>query len=329
MTSSDPRLSQLNDWLAQCFPDRAFTLETASSDASFRRYFRVSVDAQTYIAMDAPPEHENLTAFIRVAEGLRQTGGVRTPEIFFRDEKQGFLLLSDFGQQSFLEALSDDNADDLYHQAIDSLIDIQTVPPDELPLPDYDAPMLIREMRLFDEWFLGRHLGIDCPQWLANLYQWLANTARQQPQCLVHRDYHSRNLMVQPGKQLGVIDFQDAVFGPASYDLVSLLKDAYVSWPAERISGWVDYYAERALTAGILNQSDINNLQRDFDLMGLQRHLKILGIFCRLNYRDKKPRYLNDLRRVLDYVYPVTERYPELSDLDHFLRDTAVIREMS
>lgn len=328
MTSTDSRLRQLDKWLRQCFPDQSIELETASSDASFRRYFRVTVAGQSYIAMDAPPQHENLTAFIQVAEGLRKAAGVHTPEIFFRDETQGFLLLSDFGQQSFLDALTTDNADKLYKQAIDTLIDIQTISPDSLPLPDYDQNLLMREMRLFDEWFLKRHLQIDCPQWLPDLYQWLTDSVMQQPQRLVHRDYHSRNLMVRPEEPLGVIDFQDAVYGPATYDLVSLLKDAYISWPEQRIKGWFDYYASNAVSAGVIHQADTDTLFRDFDLMGLQRHLKILGIFCRLNYRDNKPRYLDDLRRVLDYVYPVTARYSELAELDHFLRKTDVIRDL-
>lgn len=328
MTSSDSRLKQLESWLQGCFPDKTFAIASASSDASFRRYFRVTLDQQSYIAMDAPPEKESLGAFIHVCTGMRDAG-VRTPQIFAKNESQGFLLLSDFGQQSFLAAITNDNADALYQQAIDTLVEIQTIQPADLPAPDYDKAMLEREMQLFDEWFLTRHLGLDCPAWLPGVYQWLATTVTRQPRCLVHRDYHSRNLMVQTDKPLGVIDFQDAVYGPASYDLVSLLKDAYISWPQERINQWLDYYARSAQAAGILTQADTATLPRDFELMGLQRHLKVLGIFCRLNYRDNKPQYLNDLKRVLDYVYPVTARYPELAELDHFLRHTNATREVS
>lgn len=323
--SPDPRYSQLLDWLKQCFPTHPFEVEVASNDASFRRYFRVLTEANSFIVMDAPPEKEALTPFIEIAKLLEQQG-IHAPHLFAQDLKQGFLLLSDLGKTPYLSVLTENNADLLYKSAIDSILTMQTIQTALLTLPNYDAPLLLRELTLFDQWFLQRHLELTPPDFLDSLYSLLIDNALQQPQRFVHRDYHSRNIMYLEHASAGIIDFQDAVVGPISYDLVSLLKDAYVQWPADKISHWIEYYCEQAVMRQIFTAQAASQFVRWFDLMGLQRHLKILGIFCRLNYRDGKPQYMQDLKLTLQYVFSVAEKYPELEALQQYLMANANIR---
>ncbi len=315
---TDPRLWQINEWLTAILPYSEFKLEVASSDASFRRYFRVYQHDHSRIVMDAPPEHEDIDAFVKIAEFLVSTG-THVPRIFAKNMEQGFLLLSDLGNTSYLSALNALSADELYHAAIDEIIKMQLAPINDMELPAYDAEKLLTEMRLFPDWFLGKHLSLSPPPELESVFELLINNASVQPQYFVHRDYHSRNLMLGADNEVGVIDFQDAVIGPTTYDLVSLLRDCYIEWPQSRLDKWLDYYFDQAREKRLLAGTEKSGFVRWFDLMGLQRHLKVLGIFCRLNYRDGKAAYMNDLPLTLKYVLQVTGRYPELAHLHHFL----------
>jgi hypothetical protein len=321
---SDPRLGQVNEWLTAILPDRDFQLEVASSDASFRRYFRVYQHGQSRIVMDAPPEYEDIEAFVRVAEFLAGSG-THVPHIYARNVELGFLLLSDLGTTSYLSALNQDSADRLYQAAIDEIIKMQLAPVSEIELPAYDDEKLLSEMRLFPDWFLERHLSLAVPSELDSIFELLIDNANSQPQFFVHRDYHSRNLMLGPDNEVGVIDFQDAVIGPATYDLVSLLRDCYVEWPQTKIEQWLDYYYQQAQNQQLMTGIDRSAFVRWFDLMGLQRHLKVLGIFCRLNYRDGKSGYMKDLPLTLKYVLQVTARYPALASLHQFLTQSPKI----
>ncbi len=318
------RLNQLTAWLEEAQLGD-FRIEPASSDASFRRYFRVSTAEGSFIAMDAPPEKEDSTPFVHIARRLERAG-VHVPHIYAADLQQGFVLLSDLGSRHYLESLNADNADALYGDAIEALIHIQRVDPQGLP--PYDHAFLRREMDLFSEWFLDRHLGLrlDTRQRgiLDEVLEGLCRAALAQPRVFVHRDYHSRNLMHTASDNPGVLDFQDAMHGPVSYDLVSLLKDAYLRWPHERVQGWALHYRERALAAGVLPDIDEADFLRDFDLMGLQRHLKVVGIFARLNHRDHKPGYLDDIPRVLGYIFETGARYEQTRPLLALLEASGV-----
>jgi len=322
------RLTQLQQWL-DSLADNTFTnLQPASSDASFRQYFRVTSmqENRTYIVMDAPPEKENCHAFVLVTNLIRGVN-VNAPEIIALDLQQGFLLLEDLGNKSYLEYLNDNTADNLYSDAIDALIEMQTI--DGL-LPAYDKKLLQKEMDLFETWYLNRHLDIELAKKqkkaLTSIFDLLIDNATQQPQVFVHRDYHSRNLMITDVNNPGVIDYQDAVIGPISYDLVSLFKDCYISWPREKVEQWLDLYLERLKSTHSLERE---TFIRWFDLMGVQRHLKVLGIFARLNYRDGKSRYLNDLPLTLKYVLDTCERYTELQPLQQLLEETTTISRAS
>ncbi|HSG92121.1 MAG TPA: phosphotransferase, partial [Methylotenera sp.] len=304
----DQRYLQIQQWLQTIFTDQQFTLTSASSDASFRRYFRVNTADKSWIVMDAPPVHEDIKPFIRIGK-LLAAHQLPVPVIFQQNLEQGFLLLSDLGNTAFLSVLNQDSVQGLYKQAIDCIVQMQLIskPAD---LPAYDAQLLGTELALFDQWFLGRHLGLEKPDFIDDLYSFLITEAQQQPQAFVHRDYHSRNLMLQSDGSPGIIDFQDAVWGPVTYDLVSLLRDVYIQWPPSQVMDFVSYYRQQAIQHHILDQSvSMPQIQRWFDFIGLQRHLKILGIFCRLNYRDNKPNYLNDLALTLNYVYEVCSQY--------------------
>lgn len=314
----DIRFQKLQQWLQSFVTDKTYSLKPVSSDASFRRYFRLTQQHGSLIVMDSPPEHEDNQAFINVATLLEQYG-LNVPHIYQQDLQSGFLILNDLGSTPYLSQLSVTTADELYKNAIDSLITLQKIPIENQLLPKYDAALLEREMRLFDEWFLQTHLQLTPPDWLTATYDLLIDNALSQPQVLVHRDFHSRNLMFLPGQAPGIIDFQDAVIGAISYDLVSLLRDVYIQWSPAEQQQWVGYYIEQAQQHGLLASEQAEHFPRWFDLMGLQRHLKILGIFCRLNYRDNKPNYMNDLALTLNYVYQVCERYPELQDLYQYL----------
>ncbi|NKN32878.1 aminoglycoside phosphotransferase family protein [Marichromatium bheemlicum] len=313
-------------WLEQVLEGASFRLTPASADASFRRYLRVHLADRTLIAMDAPPEHEDCGRFVRLARRLREAG-LHAPGVHAAAIEQGFLLLDDLGTQPYLQVLDAANVASLYDDAMSALLTLQTaVATDDLPR--YDAAFLGRELGLFRDWFLGRHLGREpdaaTTALLDALDRVLIDSALEQPQVCVHRDYHSRNLMWVVADNPGILDFQDAVLGPLTYDLVSLLRDAYISWPEARVEGWALDFRRRALACGILPAQsrggrDPAQFLRWFDLMGVQRHLKVCGIFARLALRDGKRQYLDDLPRVLDALRTVAARYPELAGLARLL----------
>ena len=319
----DARLDALRRWLAAQFKDPAFTLAPASADASFRRYFRARfADGRSYIAMDAPPGKEDCRPFVYVAKLLRDAG-VNAPEVHAQDPAQGFLLLSDLGTRTYLETLDEQNADALMRDAIDALLRWQLATRAGA-LPPYDEALLRREMALFPEWYVARHLGVKLspPQRgdLEAIFARLATSALAQPAVYVHRDYMPRNLMVcEPNP--GVLDFQDAVIGPITYDIASLLRDAFISWDEERVLDWCIRYWEAARRAALPVEADFAAFYRGFEWMGLQRHLKVLGIFARLTYRDGKARYLADTPRFVAYARGVARRYPELAPLVRLFDD--------
>jgi aminoglycoside/choline kinase family phosphotransferase len=326
--STDVRKTALETWLAGLLAGPPARIAPASADASFRRYFRVWHDGRTYIAMDAPPGREDLGPFIQVAEILAASG-VNVPRVLERDADRGFLLMTDLGSRVYLDALREgEDPDRLYGDAITALVRIQSqAPAGARRLPAYDAGRLQQEMALFPEWFLSRHLGLRLSARELGLIEravaQLTEAALAQPQVLVHRDYHSRNLMVCD-ENPGILDFQDAVRGPATYDLVSLLKDCYISWPRESVLEWLDLYRAAAAQAGLQFGSDRAAFIEAFDLMGLQRHLKVLGIFARLWYRDGKPGYLADLPLVLEYTLDATSRSGSMAELGAFLKERVV-----
>jgi len=315
--STDRRLIDIHNWLQGLFESTHYQIEAASSDASFRRYFRVTHDNNTWILMDAPPAQEDTGPFIDIATFL-YSHAINVPEIKAYDSGLGLLLLADFGNTAYLDELNADPTGKLYFSAIDSLIAMQKCPLKDA-LPHYDRALLQQEMDLFPVWFLNKHLDIQAPALLQKTFDILIANALEQEQVFVHRDYHSRNLMHTAENSPGIIDFQDAVIGPISYDLVSLLRDCYIAWPDEQISQWIDYYLTQAKQQGLLTAVSTEQFTRWFDLMGLQRHIKVLGIFCRLNYRDNKDNYLNDLPLTLHYVQKIASKYPEFSELSEFL----------
>lgn len=311
------RLDQLNDWLAQVLQGKSHHLTTASADASFRRYFRVHLaDGTTLIAMDAPPPQEDCAPFVKVA-ALFQEEGLNVPNIVAQDLEHGFLLLSDLGTQTFLDVLNEENADALFRDAIDALVTWQLASkPDVLPV--YDEALLRRELALFPDWYIARHLNVELNDAqrsvLENAFSTIVRYNLDQPSVYVHRDYMPRNLMVSTPSP-GILDFQDAVYGPISYDVASLFKDAFISWEEERVLDGVIRYWEKARKAGLPVSADFGDFYRDFEWMGLQRHLKVLGIFARIHYRDGKPKYLADTPRFMNYVRAVCVRYGELKPL--------------
>ncbi|RDH86779.1 MAG: aminoglycoside phosphotransferase [endosymbiont of Escarpia spicata] len=315
------RIEQLKNWLSSLPEIESYTFEPASGDASFRRYFRIETGDKSYIAMDAPPEKEDTKPFIRMAEVLESIG-LKVPHIFARNQAEGFLLLSDLGKTLYLDRLDETNVDRLYGDALGALVVIQACGPVE-GLPDYDRLLLLQEMELFREWLLERHHGLcltdDDQSMLDATFDFLAGNALDQPQVCVHRDYHSRNLMVTDQSNPGIIDFQDAVVGPVTYDLVSLLRDCYIHWPKARIEAWVMGYYELAVQSGVLRSEHEDQFLCWFDLMGVQRHLKASGIFARLNIRDGKPGYLQDVPRTLNYILEVAPDYPELEGLEKLI----------
>jgi aminoglycoside/choline kinase family phosphotransferase len=326
---ADLRLQRLERWIAALPGPPVERILPASADASFRRYFRVHRGGATQIAMDAPPERESLDSWLRVARILAATG-VSVPPVLAVDAEQGFVLMGDLGRQHYLEALGQGaDPEPLYADAVDALVRMQSGGASEAAeLPPYDRELLMREMELFPEWFLGRHLslapGAGDRATIAAAFDWLCDQALGQPVVLVHRDYHSRNLLVRPGGNPGIVDFQDAVQGPISYDLVSLLKDCYIVWPRARLLAWLDRYRAGAAAAGLDVGADRERFLGWFDHVGLQRHLKVLGIFARLWHRDGKAGYLGDLPRVLDYTLAVTAAVPQLGDFDAYLRRAVV-----
>lgn len=311
----DERSSQLNRWLER-LGYRDFRLSPASEDASFRRYLRLEADGQSLIVMDAPPELEPCDQFIEVAKLLRGAG-LSAPEVSALDLEQGFLLLTDFGGGDYLSLLHDETAAPLYRDALAALLVMQTRI-DPGGLPPYDEALLYREMDLFHDWFLGELLGIELNAeqrgaWLS-CRQVLVDNALEQPRVFVHRDFHSRNLMKIPYRSPGILDFQDAVNGPLTYDLVSLLRDCYIAWPPSRVESLALNYYEAARANG-LTEVDSGQFLRWFDLMGVQRHLKAIGIFSRLRIRDGKSGYLKDIPRTLDYVHQASGSNPAVAGL--------------
>jgi hypothetical protein len=313
----DVRRSELERWIAEQLHGAPFSLAPASEDASFRRYFRATLqDGATYIAMDAPPAREDCRPFVRVARLLREAQ-VHAPEVIAQDLARGFLLLGDLGTKTYLHELGEHNADRLFADATQALLRWQLATrPGELP--PYDEALLRREMGLFPEWYLSRHLGLSLTQEQRNdlerIFRLLVQNALAQPAVYVHRDFMPRNLMVcEPNP--GVLDFQDAVLGPITYDIVSLLRDAFVSWSEERVLDWSARYWEKAKRAGLPVDADFGEFWRSLEWMGLQRHLKVLGIFARIRYRDGKPGYLEDTPRFVAYARAVAGRYAPLSPL--------------
>jgi aminoglycoside/choline kinase family phosphotransferase len=322
----DARRHALTAWLhtiAGRFGLHPETLRPASSDASFRRYFRLDAEnGRTVIAMDAPPEREDSLRFVKIAR-LFAAAGVTTPEILVENLTDGFLLVSDLGQTTYLQALGAGTAPQaLYLDALDSLVRIQAATRTGV-LPPYDHDRLLTELRLFPDWFVARHLNETLESSeraaLESVFESLVAQALAQPLVYVHRDYHSRNLMQLAGGNPGVLDFQDAVLGPATYDLVSLLRDAYIEWPEEQQIDWAVRYWERARAARVPVQADFADLWRAMEWMGLQRSLKVLGIFARLYHRDGKDGYLADLPRVMRHTRRVVERYAAFDNLHRLL----------
>lgn len=318
----DVRYAQMEQWLESILGNTSFRLQPASGDASFRRYFRVLSDEQTWVVMDAPPDKEDCKPFIELSAALLKLG-LHAPEVHYQDLAQGFLLLSDLGEVQYLQVLNDQNVDRLYGDALMALATLQADAAAHYTFKPYGDALLMVEMNLFRDWLLMQHLGVSLQEsdktMLEQAFSFLSASARMQPQVPVHRDYHSRNLMHISGHNPGILDFQDAVMGPVTYDLVSLLRDCYISWPRQRVEEWVRGYHSLALQSGILSEDNEAEFLRWFDLMGVQRHLKAAGIFARLNIRDQKPAYLQDIPRTLDYITEVSARYPELHALHQFL----------
>ena len=321
MMLEDLRTISMLDWLENDLLLTVNSCEPASSDASFRRYFRVKSPEGQFIVMDAPPDKENMEPFIRIA-GLLARSRVNVPAIFQQNLNDGFLLLEDFGSQCFLDQLNAHNASNLYQSAFDTLFNLQTnTAIENCGLPCYNEPLLQRELVIFEDWFLNQLLDIQIPASIwETLRTLLVTTALEQPLTCVHRDYHSRNLMVLNEDSPGVIDFQDAVIGPITYDLVSLLRDCYIDWPQQQVEQWMTHYYQRLLH-GQLIACNPAQFKRWFDLMGLQRHLKAIGIFSRLHLRDGKSNYLSDIPRTLSYAKTVCATYPELVEFSCFLQD--------
>ncbi len=315
------RQQQLTAWLHGQLPGETFTLAPASADASFRRYFRATfASGTTRIIMDAPPQHEDCRPFLHIAK-LFEEAGAHVPHVYAQDLQQGFLLLSDLGNTTYLQALDGGTARELYGAASDALIKIQLASR-ENELPPYDEALLRRELNLFPEWYVARHLGVvlsDKQQaTLEECFRRILANNLAQPRVYVHRDYHSRNLMVSEPNP-GILDFQDAVYGPITYDLASLFKDAYIKWEEAEIMDWLIRYWEKARKAGLPVRADFGEFYRDYEWMGVQRHIKVLGIFARLYHRDGKDGYLKDLPLVMDYLRRACERYLGLKPLLYLL----------
>lgn len=312
----DTRLIAARAWVTQQLGEGVGDWRPASSDASFRRYFRVESGERTYVVMDAPPEREDCRPYVRVARMLREAG-VHVPEVLAQDLAQGFLLLTDLGERTYLQALDEDNADALFSDALDALIKWQLASRPDV-LPAYDRALLDGELRLFPEWYVGRHLRLTLTpkqhQVLETAFTRLVDAALAQPKVYVHRDYMPRNLMVCAPNP-GVLDFQDAVYGPIAYDVLSLFKDAFISWDEQRVVAWMRLYRDKAARAGLPVPRDFAEFRRACDWIGLQRHLKVAGIFARICHRDGKPHYLADIPRFLGYIRQSARRYPEFTPL--------------
>lgn len=315
-TTQDKRLAAAREWLHQQFPHNRPKMTALQNDASFRRYFRVSIGPDHWIMMDCPPQHEDLQRFIGLARALHRKKQ-QVPQIFTHSDELGFLLQTDFGDITLSRALRSENASYYYTVALNTLLELQQVK--GVQVPRYTRELLEQECELYPDWYCTHELNHPLTASERKSFQQccrlLIASAMEQPQVFVHRDYHSRNLMVLNNDHLGILDFQDAVIGPITYDVVSLLRDCYIAWPGTRARHWLDMYEERAVEIGLIHAKDRPKLQRWFDWMGVQRHLKAVGIFARLKHRDNKPTYLQDIPRVLSYLRKVCQHYPELHDL--------------
>ena len=339
MPDQDVRLQHLKVWLdeqlATVFENEGWgavppaTLTAASSDASFRRYFRWEGEGRSFVVMDAPPPQENCKPFVDIADFLR-TCLINVPKIYAQDLDRGFLLLNDLGNKTILDVINSSNADELFKDAIEALLAFQQLPMTE-PLPSYDVALLRRELELFPEWYVRAHLGVDFNEQQQAVWQrvstLLIDSALAQPKVLVHRDFMPRNLMLSIPNP-GVLDFQDAVYGPVTYDITCLFKDAFLSWPEERVRNWLQDYWKLALPLGIPVQRDFEEFLRASDLMGVQRHLKVIGIFARICHRDGKPRYLADVPRFFSYIEAVLARRPELAELGELFSSLGLVSEV-
>lgn len=327
----DQRRAVIEEWLDQTLGAGQWRMEVASADASFRRYFRVltysdGLMPKQWVLMDAPPSKEDITPWLQVCERLL-AAGLHAPAVQAKDRALGLVLMEDLGDRWLLQALQQmqentGSVNQLYGLCLDALSRMQqVVPTDDLPV--YSEARLVAELELFPKWFLSTHLGYQptCSEWdeIESVFTICINQALQQPKVFVHRDYHSRNLLLTGDHDPGIIDFQDAVKGPITYDLVSLLRDCYIRWPDEQVDSWLSEYHQRCLENNLL-QCELSTFRRWFDFMGLQRHLKVLGIFCRLWYRDGKAAYLQDLPLVLEYVLDVCERYDVTANFGRWLK---------
>ena len=314
----DERQKELIKWLGSVFGSQDFSCEPASSDASFRRYFRVVYKGKSFVVMDAPPAKEDCVPFLNIAT-LLCSSGVQAPTIYHHSLSQGFMVLSDFGAISYMDALSNDTVNDLYADASSVLHLLHEIPTNTENLPVYSETMLFQEMTLFREWFIEGLLKINLSDQevvaLEQTQATLTKSALEQPQVFVHRDYHSRNLMLTDEKNPGVIDFQDAVIGPMTYDLVSLYRDCYISWPDEQVYKWLDEFLSTRSNSGLKDGFTTQQFYQWFDLMGVQRHMKAIGIFSRLLLRDGKAGYLADIPRTLNYIKQVSMKHPTLDAL--------------
>ena len=327
---TDARLNTLRNWLEGLKPSWQLDLNTlapASADASFRRYIRLeskNPDFGTLIVMDAPPQHEPIDTFIGV-DLLLTEAGLNVPQILEKNVAQGFLLLNDLGNETYLSALNENTADELYRDATQAMVKMQLASKPDV-LPNYDTALLKRELDLFPEWYLMKHLQLELTQTqdvqVKQAFELIIQNNLAQAKVYVHRDYHSRNLMVTKKNNPGVLDFQDAVYGPITYDASSLWRDAYIAWPEERVIDWVIKFWEEGRKVGLPMPADFGHFYRDFEWMGLQRHLKVLGIFARLFHRDGKDGYLKDIPLVLEYASATANRYIELKPLARILEST-------
>lgn len=324
----DQRLIEITAWI-NAFTNGQITITPLAGDASFRRYFRVLANNQTFVAMDAPPERESTASFVAIAKAYAEQG-IKVPTILNMDSQRGFLLLSDLGDDLYFTKLNSTNADKLYRIALNNLLLVQDCKMTSMgPLPSFNKDFMTQQLQLFPHWFLQNYLQLDLDTHTAHQLQTIFEKfillAQQQPQVGVHRDYHSRNLLCLPDDQVGVLDFQDAMVGPITYDIVSLLRDCYLTWPLDQLEIWLKYIYETIRYQHSEYQFSFAEFYYWFDWCSLYRHLRILGTFARLYLRDKKSRYLNDMPRILDYVKTVCGRYPELASLqDLFINQITI-----
>lgn len=328
--TTDARLVGLHQWVQAHFPCDETDVVPLAGDASFRRYYRVRRGAESRILVDSPPTHEKTDAFVGIAQAFAGQG-VQVPQIMASDLKQGYMLLSDFGDGLFSAHLNSSSVDGLYLSAIETLLKIQQTPRDAYVFPAFDEALLLAECQLFTEWYLGQYLKLPLSpreeSMLQSTYARLIELALAQPTTVVHRDYHSRNLLLLEDGQVGVLDFQDAVIGPITYDLASLLKDCYVAWPHSNVVNWAQRYFEKGRQMGVIQDITMAQFLQWFDLMAVQRHLKCIGIFSRLNSRDKKSDYLAHIPRILDYILATCARHPQLNGLAKLLQGRVLKHE--